>query len=119
MSKRGGKGKKRTGSKALKKPEATIGGVLESKDGAEILKEAANEELMDTSERIVKGLANKAARGNSLCAKMLLDLSAGRKVRARRGPSGLTYAQELALDPPWKPPAVDKEASSPPFAPFA
>jgi hypothetical protein len=119
--KRRAKGKKRTGSRARRKKEDKTGGAAaEGEAGSEIMKEAANRELLTSSERIAQGLVSKAARGSTMCAKLLVDLSAGRKVKPRRGPSGLTYAQELALQPPWKPPvAEDKGSNSPPFAPFA
>jgi ATPase subunit of ABC transporter with duplicated ATPase domains len=105
MSRTGSKATKRTTSKARPKKTEELSSVeVASKDGAVILKAAANEEVAGNSQQIVQGLSKGAAKGNAACAKMLADFMVGKNlgekaVKKRIGP---TYAQEMTADEEWK-----------------
>lgn len=104
-SKTGGKTTKRATSKARPKKTEELSSVEGAiKDGAVILKAAANGEVAGESQKIVKGLSKGASKGNAACARMLVEFMIGKNlgemaVKKRIGP---TYAQEMTADTEWK-----------------
>ncbi|MGC1463787.1 MAG: hypothetical protein WA802_16410 [Terracidiphilus sp.] len=102
-SRKGGKGRKRAKAKAqpreAEEQKSTEEGCT---DGKEVLKRAAHRAAILQSTAITTRLAEKAAEGDAASAKMLVLLMDGKLLVSTRKPGELTYAQQLALDPPWQ-----------------
>ena len=107
------KPKSRAGSKATRKAgtKARPQEVKEASsaeeacgDGSELLREAANRELAKRSEKIAEQLGRKAEQGDRTSTKMLVDLSAGKKLALKKRPGWMSDAQILTLDKPWQGP---------------
>lgn len=111
-SKTGGKPTKRATTRAARpaklkvpetKPEEPENRTEEEcPDGAALLRVSANIEVAAHSKSIAAGLSAAAARGNPACAKLLLDLLAGKKVSSKKVERAMTLAQELERDAEWK-----------------
>ena len=102
-SRKSGKGKKRVRIWGKgREAEAQKGAEETCADGKEVLKKAAHRAAIKQSTAIATRLAEQAAQGNPTSAKMLVLLMDGKLHVSTRKPGELTYAQQLALDPPWE-----------------
>jgi hypothetical protein len=102
-SRTGGNATKRAGTRASRKKRTTAKDVEDvCVDGAGQLRDAANLALAKQSSAIADNLAKKAAHGNTTCAKLLVDWTAGKMPEPRKVKRGSSLAQELNLEPAWK-----------------
>ena len=101
-SRKGGKATKRAKVKAKPKEAEEQKSGDERTDGKEVLQRAAHRAAAEKSRQIAEKLAAKAALGDAASTRMLVLLMDGKLPPPRRKPGELTYAQQLAMDPPWE-----------------
>jgi hypothetical protein len=102
-SRTGSKATKRTGTQTSKKKTQALKGAKDvCVDGAGRLRDAANRALAKRSRDIADELAERAAHGNTTCAKMLVDLTAGKMPEPQTLTREMTTAQELMRDQTWE-----------------
>jgi hypothetical protein len=77
-----------------------------NKDGAEMLKLAADKALVEITDVVVSKLREAAEKGDVVCVKTLMSFSERKKPREKpkKRQRGLTLAQQLAAEPEWEGP---------------
>ncbi|MGD0730850.1 MAG: hypothetical protein ABR956_06275 [Terracidiphilus sp.] len=90
---------------------AVTNGELKTADSGERLRKAVEMEVSRRCRRIAKALVDKAAKGDMTGAKLLVELTGARTPREKppKKRTGLTVAQQLAMDDPWKGPPYEGE----------
>ncbi len=78
-------------------------------DGAEQLRLAANRVVVENSDEIVEKLAEMAMKGNTSCAKILVELMATKKAPKKKR-AGMTTAQRWMRDKQWEGPLEDGQS---------
>lgn len=72
-----------------------------NKDGAEMMKQAADQALVEITGAVVSKLSDKAKEGNVVCVKTLMLFSERKKPRAERKKRFVSWAEQLAKEPEW------------------
>ncbi len=73
-----------------------------SKDGAEMLKQASDQALVEITGDIVEKLKDGAKEGKVVCVKALMTFSEKKKPRAKRKKYGPSLAEQLANERQWE-----------------